>query len=169
MEGDFRVGEGLDIHRFERGRKLVLGGVEIPHHSGLLGHSDADALLHALMNAILGAMGQGDIGTHFPDSDPRYKNIASGALLARVLARMKKSGFAVVNADMTVVAEAPRLQPFFPAMKKNIARLAGIDPARVNLKAATAEKLGALGKGDGILATAVVLLKKRRRAKRSKS
>lgn len=121
------------------------------------------------MNAILGAMGQGDIGTHFPDSDPRYKNIASGALLARVLARMKKSGFAVVNADMTVVAEAPRLQPFFPAMKKNIARLAGIDPARVNLKAATAEKLGALGKGDGILATAVVLLKKRRRAKRSKS
>jgi 2-C-methyl-D-erythritol 2,4-cyclodiphosphate synthase len=160
VQSDYRIGQGLDIHRFARGRKLVLGGVEIPHHSGLLGHSDADVLLHALMNAMLGALGESDIGTHFPDSDPRYKNIASTALLRRVIALMKKSGFALVNADMTVVAQEPRLAPFFSAIRKKIARLARVNEKQINIKAGTPEKLGWLGKGEGIIATAVVLLKK---------
>ncbi|MGH7843841.1 MAG: 2-C-methyl-D-erythritol 2,4-cyclodiphosphate synthase [Candidatus Binatia bacterium] len=169
MPNDYRIGQGLDIHRFQRGRKLILGGVEIPHHSGLLGHSDADALLHALMNAILGAIGKGDIGMHFPDTDPRYKNIASGVLLRSVIAVMKKSGFALVNADITVLAQGPRLAPFFAEMRKKIAGLMRVDKNHINIKAGTTEKLGALGKGEGIMATAVVLLRKSPRTKRPNS
>jgi 2-C-methyl-D-erythritol 2,4-cyclodiphosphate synthase len=169
LQSDYRIGQGLDIHRFQRGRKLILGGVEIPHHSGLLGHSDADALLHALMNAILGAIGKGDIGVHFPDTDSRYKNIASGVLLRQVIAMMKKSGFALVNGDITVLAQEPRLAPFFSAMRKKIARLMQVDENQINIKAGTTERLGPLGKGEGIMATAVVLLRKRPRTKRPNS
>jgi 2-C-methyl-D-erythritol 2,4-cyclodiphosphate synthase len=169
LQHDYRIGQGLDLHRFQRGRKLILGGVEIPYHSGLLGHSDADVLLHALMNAILGAIGKGDIGVHFPDSDPRYQDIGSGVLLERVIAMMRKSGFALANADMTVVAQEPRLATFFSAMQKQIARLMRVSKEQVNVKAATPETLGALGKAEGIMATAVVLLRKDPRRKRSNS
>ena len=169
MENNYRIGQGLDIHRFRRGRKLILGGIEIPHHSGLLGHSDADVVVHALMNAILGALGKDDIGVHFPDSDPRYRGISSGVLLRRVLTIMKNSGFTIVNADLTVLAQEPRLAPFFAAMRKNLARLAEIAEERVNIKAGTAEKLGWLGQAKGILATAVVLLRKSRRRRRRNS
>lgn len=169
LQNDYRIGQGLDIHRLQRGRKLILGGVEIPHHSGLLGHSDADALVHALMNAILGALGKGDIGVHFPETDPRYNNIASVVLLRQVVAMMKKSGFALVNADMTVLAQEPRLASFFSAMRKKIAGVMQVDENHINIKAGTAEKLGALGKGEGIMATAVVLLRKSPRPKRPNS
>jgi 2-C-methyl-D-erythritol 2,4-cyclodiphosphate synthase len=169
LQHNYRIGQGLDIHRFQRGRKLILGGVEIPYHSGLLGHSDADVLLHALMNAILGAIGKGDIGVHFPDSDPRYQGVDSGVLLGRVIGMMKKSGFALANADMTVIAQQPRLAPFFSPMRKQVARLMHVNEEQVNIKAATPEKLGALGKGGGIMATAVVLLRKNPRRQRPNS
>ena len=169
MENDYRVGQGLDIHRFRRGRKLILGGIEIPHHSGLLGHSDADVVVHALMNAILGALGKDDIGVHFPDTEPRYRGISSGVLLRRVLAMMKNSGFVIVNADLTLLAQEPRLAPFFAAMRKNLARLAEIAEERVNIKAGTAEKLGWFGQAKGMMATAVVLLRKSPRRKRRNS
>ena len=169
MENNYRIGQGLDIHRFRRGRKLILGGIEIPHHSGLLGHSDADVVVHALMNAILGALGKDDIGVHFPDSDPRYRGISSGVLLRRVLAIMKNSGFTIVNADLTVLAQEPRLAPFFSAVRTNLARLAEIAEEQVNIKAGTAEKLGWVGQGKGMMATAVVLLRKSRRRKRRNS
>lgn len=169
MENNYRIGQGLDIHRFRRGRKLILGGIEIPHHSGLLGHSDADVVVHALMNAILGALGKDDIGVHFPDSDPRYRGISSGVLLQRVLAIMKNSGFMIVNADLTVLAQEPRLAPFFSAVRTNLARLAKIAEEQVNIKAGTAEKLGWVGQGKGMMATAVVLLRKSRRRKRRNS
>jgi 2-C-methyl-D-erythritol 2,4-cyclodiphosphate synthase len=160
LENDYRIGQGLDVHRFRRGRKLVLGGIEIPYHSGLLGHSDADVLVHALMNAILGALGKDDIGVHFPDTDGHYKGIPSGVLLRRVVAMMKSSGFVIVNADVTVLAQEPRLAPFFPSMRKNVARLAEIGENQVNIKAGTMEKLGWLGQAKGMMATAVVLLRK---------
>ena len=169
MEHNYRIGQGLDIHRFRRGRKLILGGVEIPHHSGLLGHSDADVVVHALMNAILGALGKDDIGVHFPDSDPRYRGISSGVLLRRVLSIMKNSGFTIVNADVTVLAQEPRLAPFFAAVRTNLARLAEIAEGQINIKAGTAEKLGWVGQGKGMMATAVVLLRKSRRRKRRNS
>jgi 2-C-methyl-D-erythritol 2,4-cyclodiphosphate synthase len=163
MANNFRIGHGFDVHRFQRGRKLVLGGVEIPHAAGLAGHSDADVLLHALINALLGAMGQGDIGTHFPDNDPRYKNIPSEKLLAQVLSMMRRRKFRVVNGDITIVAQKPRLAPFYKKIRARMAALLKVSEERINLKAVTTEKLGWIGAGRGMAATAVVLLEKQKR------
>ncbi len=161
MKDTFRIGHGLDVHRFQRGRKLILGGVEIPHRSGLAGHSDADVLLHALMNALLGAMGKGDIGSHFPDTDPRSKGISSELLTKRVLKMLNQGRFRVINADITLLAQRPRLAPFFGRIRQRVARLLGVPVGRLNVKAATTEQLGWIGKGHGMSATAVVLLEKR--------
>lgn len=136
----------------------MLGGVEIPHDRGLAGHSDADALLHALINAILGALGDGDIGSHFPDNDPRYKDIASGKLLRSALRIMRRRHFNLVNADVTLVAQKPKLSPYYGAMRKNVAVLCGVPQHRINIKSTTTEKLGWAGAGKGMAATAVVLL-----------
>ena len=157
---DIRIGHGFDVHRFRRGRKLILGGVEIPHDRGLAGHSDADAVLHALINAILGALGGGDIGMHFPDSDPRYKNIASSKLLMEVLRAMRRKRFKLVNADFTLVAQQPKLSPHYGRMRKSVARLCAVAENRINIKATTTEKLGWAGAGKGMAATAVVLLRR---------
>ena len=159
MPQDFRIGQGFDMHRFARGRKLVLGGVEIPHRLGLSGHSDADVLLHALVNALLGAIGEGDIGSHFPDSDPRYKGIASTKLLAQVSGLVKRRKFKLVNADMTLIAQEPKLSPYYSTMRRNVANVLAVQPARISIKAATTEKLGPIGRGKGIAAMAVVLLR----------
>ncbi len=158
MPKEFRIGHGFDVHRFRRGRKLILGGVEIPHSQGLAGHSDADAVLHALMNALLGAMADGDIGSHFPDSDPRYKDIASGKLLAEVLRIMRRMRFKLVNADMTVVAERPKLSPHYSRIRKSVASLCNVAESRISVKATTTEKLGWTGQGKGVAVTAMVLL-----------
>lgn len=155
---EFRIGHGFDVHRFRRGRKLILGGVEIPHDRGLAGHSDADALLHALINAILGALGDGDIGTHFPDSDPRYKNVASGKLLNEVLRIMRRKRFKLVNADVTLIAQQPKLSAHYESIRKSVANLCNVAESRINIKATTTEKLGWAGAGKGMAATAVVLL-----------
>jgi len=165
MATEFRIGHGFDVHRFSRGRKLILGGVEIPHGMGLIGHSDADVLLHALMNALLGAIGEGDIGSHFPDSDPAYKNVASTKLLEVVADLMRQKRFKLVNADITLVAERPRLAPHYARMKKNVATQLKVGESQLNIKATTTEKLGWAGEGKGMAATAVVLL--RRSARRN--
>ena len=159
LSGSYRVGQGFDIHRLAPGRKLILGGVRIPHEAGLSGHSDADVLLHALMNALLGAMGQGDIGTHFPDTDPKFEGASSANLLARVLDLMGEAGFAVVNADVTVIAQRPRLSPHFAAMRTSLARLMAVPEEVVNVKAGTMEGLGSIGEGKAMAAMAVVLLR----------
>jgi 2-C-methyl-D-erythritol 2,4-cyclodiphosphate synthase len=159
MAQEFRIGHGFDVHRFRRGRRLMLGGVEIPHALGLWGHSDADVLLHALINALLGALGEGDIGTHFPDSDPRYKGIASTKLLAKVVGIMRRKKHRLINADVTLIAQRPKLSPYYEAMRKSVAQQLDIPESRINIKATTTEKLGALGQGKGMAATAVVLLR----------
>ncbi len=155
---DLRIGQGYDVHRLVEGRRLVLGGEEIPFERGLEGHSDADVLLHALGDALLGAAGQGDLGEHFPPGDPRWKDAASTDLLARILERVRGAGWRVVNCDLTLLAERPKLAPHRDAIRARIAELLGIDPSAVGLKATTHEKLGALGRGEGIAAQAVVLL-----------
>lgn len=155
-----RVGMGYDAHRLVSGRPLILGGVEIPYHLGLAGHSDADVLSHALGDALLGAVAAGDLGRHFPDSDPAYKNISSLILLAKIMEMVKAKGFRPVNVDAVIVAEAPRLVPHFPAMIANLTRLLGLSPEDLNLKATTTEKMGFAGKGEGIAAYAVVLVDK---------
>ena len=167
MTAPYRMGHGFDVHRLQRGRKLILGGVEIPHPYGLVGHSDADVLLHALMNALLGAIGRGDIGMHFPDTDPRYKEISSAKLMKRVLRLVEETGFRMVNGDVTVVAQKPRLAPFYPQIRRRLARLMGISQDAMNIKAATTEQLGWLGKGQGMAAMAVVLLESRRKKQSS--
>jgi|SRR5215470_11334633 len=166
MSSKLRIGHGFDAHRFQRGRKLVLGGVEIPHGAGLAGHSDADVLLHALINAILGALGKGDIGLHFPNSDARYKNISSVKLLENVLGIMRREKFAIVNGDLTVIAEKPRLAPHYKKIIRRLSALLVIPAARINIKAATTEGMGWTGAGKGIAATAVVLLERRGRRRR---
>lgn len=138
----------------------MLGGVEIPFDKGLLGHSDADVLLHAFMNALLGALGKGDIGTHFPDSDPKYRGISSEILTQQVLSMMHASGFEIVNGDFTIIAQQPRLAPHFDAIKRRLTKLAHVDEETLNLKAGTMEHLGPLGEGQGMAALAVVLLEK---------
>ncbi|MPZ76755.1 MAG: 2-C-methyl-D-erythritol 2,4-cyclodiphosphate synthase [Deltaproteobacteria bacterium] len=158
MATEIRIGHGFDVHRLRRGRKLILGGVTIPHSAGLVGHSDADVLLHALINALLGAMGEGDIGTHFPDSDPRYKDIESGMLLAEVLLIMRRKRFKLINADVTLMAQRPKLAPHYAAMRKKVAGQLKVVESKINIKATTTEKLGWVGKGEGMAATAVVLL-----------
>lgn len=153
-----RIGIGYDTHRLVPGRKLVLGGVIIPHDKGLLGHSDADALLHAVMDAVLGAAGKGDIGAHFPDSDPAYKDISSMALLENVARLLQAEHFTVVNVDSVILAQKPRLAPYIGAMRENIAGRLGVPAALVNVKATTEEGLGFVGAEEGISAQAVVLL-----------
>jgi 2-C-methyl-D-erythritol 2,4-cyclodiphosphate synthase len=153
-----RIGQGFDVHRLVAGRKLVIGGVTIPHDKGLLGHSDADVLLHAICDALLGAAGLGDIGTHFPDSDRRYSEIDSRQLLREVAQKLVAQQLRVGNVDATVVAEAPRLAPHIPRMIGNIAADLGVAPARVSVKATTSEGLGLVGRGEGIAALAVALL-----------
>jgi len=153
-----RVGEGWDIHALVAGRPLVLGGVTIPHSHGLAGHSDADALAHAITDALFGAAAIGDIGRHFPDTDPRFKGIDSRELLRRVAGLVREEGFVPLNVDATIVAEAPRMAPHIPAMVAHIAADLGIDGGRVNVKATTTEKLGFAGRGEGIAAQAVCLV-----------
>ena len=155
---DLRIGEGWDVHALVPGRPLVLGGVRIPHTHGLLGHSDADALLHAITDALLGAAGLGDIGRHFPDTDARFAGADSGVLLAEAARRVGEAGWRIGNVDSTVVAQAPRLAPHIEAMRARIGQVLGLDAARVNVKAKTAERLGPVGQGAAIEARAVVLL-----------
>jgi len=154
----FRVGQGFDSHALVAGRKLVLGGVEIPHAKGLAGHSDADALIHAVCDALLGAAALGDIGRHFPDTDPKYKNADSRALLRAVAQKVREAGYDIANVDATVIAEAPKLAPHIAKMVANLAADLGVGERSINVKAKTAEKLGALGRGEGIAAQAVALL-----------
>ena len=153
-----RVGQGFDVHAFIGGRKLVIGGVEIPHEKGLEGHSDADVLLHAICDALLGAAGLGDIGQHFPDHDPKYAGIDSRRLLKDVAKKIRSLNFRILNVDATVLAQAPRMAPHIPRMIGNIAADLGLAPAAINVKATTTERLGFLGRGDGIAAQAVVLI-----------
>jgi 2-C-methyl-D-erythritol 2,4-cyclodiphosphate synthase len=153
-----RVGQGFDVHQLVAGRKLVLGGVEIPYERGLLGHSDADVLLHAICDALLGAAALGDIGKHFPDSDPRYKGIDSRELLRHVAALLRERRYTVGNVDATIIAQAPRMAPHIPKMVQNIAGDLGIDAGAVNVKATTSEELGFTGRGEGIAAQAICLL-----------
>ena len=156
----FRVGQGYDAHRLKAGRRLVLCGVEVPHDRGLDGHSDADVAIHALMDALLGAMGEGDIGRHFPDSDPAYAGISSLVLLARVMTLVRERGFSVGNADVTLVAQRPKLAAYIPQMKANLAEALGVAPDRVNVKATTTERMGFEGEEQGISAQTVCLLMK---------
>lgn len=153
-----RVGEGWDVHALVPGRKLVLGGVEIPYDLGLLGHSDADALLHAITDALLGAAGLGDIGRHFPDTDERFRGADSIVLLAEAAARVRQEGWNIANVDSTIVAQAPKMAPHIEAMRARIAQALDLSAAQVNVKAKTAEKLGPVGMGHSIEARAVVLL-----------
>lgn len=153
-----RVGHGYDAHRLGENRKLVLGGVEIPYELGLVGHSDADVLLHALCDAMLGAAGLGDIGRHFPDQDPEFKDISSLLLLERVVELLRRQGLRLVNADLTVVAQRPQLSPYFQRMQNQIGRACEVEPARINLKATTTERMGFAGREEGMAAHAVVLL-----------
>ncbi len=154
----FRIGQGYDVHRLVEGRKLILCGVDIPHTTGLLGHSDADVALHALMDAMLGAMALGDIGKHFPDTDPAYKGISSMKLLEHVTALLKSKGAHIVNCDVTIVAQKPKLLPFIPQMRQNIADTLGVDVSFVNVKATTTEKLNFEGREEGISAQAVCMV-----------
>jgi 2-C-methyl-D-erythritol 2,4-cyclodiphosphate synthase len=153
-----RIGEGWDIHALVEGRKLILGGVEIPHTKGLLGHSDADALLHAITDALLGAAALGDIGSHFPDTDARFKGADSAVLLAEAARRVRDKGYEIGNVDSTVIAQAPKLAPHIAAMRERIAQVLGVEVDQVNVKAKTAEKMGPVGAGDAMEARAVVLL-----------
>lgn len=156
-----RVGIGYDVHKFEEGRRLIIGGVEIPYHKGLLGHSDADVLVHAICDALLGAAGLGDIGQHFPDSDERYKNIDSLILLEQTAELLKERGWLIINIDSTVVAQKPRLASYIKAMKEKIAGVVDIPVENVGIKATTSEGLGFEGREEGISAQAVSLLKAR--------
>lgn len=155
-----RIGHGYDVHCLVAERKLIVGGVEIPWEKGLLGHSDADVLLHAIADAVLGAIGEGDIGKHFPDTDPRYKGADSLKLLGHVMALAVERGYRLGNVDATVVAQRPKLAPHIPRMRENIAAVLGAGIDRVNVKATTTEKLGFAGREEGIAAYAVVLLEK---------
>ena len=155
---NLRIGEGWDTHALVTGRPLVLGGIVIPHTHGLLGHSDADALLHAITDALFGAAALGDIGRHFPDTDPAFKGADSGVLMAECARRVRAEGWEIVNVDSTIVAQAPKMAPHIGAMRQRIAALLGIDVSRVNVKAKTAEKMGPVGEGRAIETRAVCLL-----------
>ena len=159
-----RVGQGIDAHRLVAGRPLLLGGVRIPYDRGLEGHSDGDALLHAVTSALLGALGEGDLGRHFPSSDPALEGVASSELLARVVAMARDAGFAIGNVDATVVAQEPRLAPHLEKMRSAIAAVLETEESRVNVKATSTDRLGTIGRGEGIAALAVVLLLPEREA-----
>ena len=158
--GSFKIGHGYDVHKLVEGRDLILGGVKIPHTLGLLGHSDADVLLHAIMDSILGALALGDIGRHFPDNDNRYLGISSMKLFSTVSDIMKNSGYQIGNLDATVIAQKPKLKDYIDEMRKNVAGVLGCELDSVNIKATTEEKLGFTGREEGISAHAVVLLEK---------
>jgi len=160
LVGMTHTGIGFDTHRLTAGRRLVLGGIEIPHERGLLGHSDADVLVHALMDALLGAIADGDIGRHFSDQDPRWKDADSLELLRQVVARLAQQGWRVVNTDVTVLAEAPRLAPHVPRMRERLAAAMAVDVACVSVKATTVEGLGAIGRREGISAMAVATVER---------
>lgn len=153
-----RIGHGYDVHKLVEGRDLILGGVEIPYEKGLLGHSDADVLLHAVSDALLGAAGLGDIGVHFPDTDPKYKGADSLLLLQTVGQKVKAQGYRISNIDVTMIAQRPKLKDYIPQMVRNIARVLELEPGRVNVKATTEEKLGFTGEGLGMSCHAVCLL-----------
>ena len=155
---NLRIGNGYDVHRLVEGRKLILGGVEVPHTLGLDGHSDADALVHALCDALLGALGAGDIGAYFPDTDPQWKGISSLLLLKEVMRMCREKGFELANADTIMVAQKPKLAPHLPQMIKNMAATMNVESERINIKATTTEKLGFAGREEGIAAYAVALL-----------
>ncbi len=157
----YRIGMGYDVHPFTKNRPLILGGLTIPHHQGLAGHSDADCLVHAICDALLGAISAGDLGRHFPDSDPQYKDVLSLLLLKKVVEMVEQKGFQIVNIDATIVAQTPQLAPYRPQMEEKIAQTVGIDHERVNVKATTTEGLGFTGRGEGIAAYAVALVEKR--------
>lgn len=155
-----RIGQGFDVHKFAEGRKLIIGGVEIPYEKGLLGHSDADVLLHAITDAILGALSMKDIGTHFPDNDPKYKNADSAVLLNEVWQKAKEQGYKLINMDCTIIAQKPKMAPFIDAIRKRISGILEADEGQINVKATTTEGLGFTGRGEGIAALAVVLIAK---------
>ena len=157
---EMRIGHGYDVHRLAEGRRLILGGVDIPWERGLLGHSDADVLTHAVMDALLGAAGLGDIGKHFPDTDPAYAGADSLKLLSHVAGLLEERGWAVGNVDATVLAQRPKLAPHIPRMRDNLARAMGVEPDRVNVKATTEEGLGFTGSGEGMAAHAVALIER---------
>ncbi len=159
-----RIGNGYDVHRLVEGRKLILGGVDVPYQKGLLGHSDADVLLHALSDAILGAIGEGDIGRHFPDTDPAYQGADSMLLLQHVMRLADAKGYRIGNVDATIVAQRPKLAPFIARMRANIARALSTEEERVNVKATTTEELGFAGRGEGIASYAVALLERKTKA-----
>ena len=154
----FRIGQGYDCHALLPGRKLIIGGVEIPHSKGLLGHSDADVLLHAIIDALFGAAGLGDIGKHFPDTDERFAGVDSRVLLREAVKRIGERGYAPVNLDATIIAQSPRMSPHIEAMRANVAADLEVDISQINIKAKTNEKLGFLGRGEGIAVEAAVLL-----------
>ncbi len=156
----FRIGQGFDVHQLVENRPLIIGGITIPYEKGLLGHSDADVLLHTVADACLGAIGEGDIGRHFPDTDPEFKDADSGKLLQAVWELVKQKGYQLVNADCTIIAQKPKMAPYIGEMKQNIASLLETEQERINIKASTTEKLGFPGRGEGITAQAVVLLQK---------
>jgi 2-C-methyl-D-erythritol 2,4-cyclodiphosphate synthase len=158
MRFAFRIGQGYDCHALVAGRPLIIGGVDIPHKTGLLGHSDADVLLHAVTDALFGAAGLGDIGRHFPDTDPEFKGADSRVLLREAVKRLDAAGYAIANLDATIIAQAPKMAPHIPTMIKNISSDLNIDPDQVNVKAKTNEKLGYLGREEGMAADAVVLI-----------
>lgn len=155
-----RIGNGYDVHKLVEGRKLILGGIEIPHHFGLLGHSDADVLVHAIMDGLLGALALGDIGKHFPDTDEKYKGISSMKLLEEVYKLIIDNGYKIVNIDSIIAAEKPKLKPYIDLMRQNIAKALGTEIENISIKATTEEKLGFTGREEGMKSYAVVLLKK---------
>lgn len=154
----FRVGQGFDVHAFQEGRPLIIGGIEIPHSKGLLGHSDADVLLHAITDAALGAIGEGDIGRHFPDTDPEYKDADSAKLLEYIWKMVEEKGYVLGNVDCTIMAQRPKMAPYIEQMRNRIAELLHAEPSRVNVKATTTEKLGFVGREEGIASLATILL-----------
>ena len=158
MSAPLRIGHGYDVHRLVEGRPCIIGGVNIPHEKGLLGHSDADVLVHAVMDAVLGALGEGDIGRHFPDNDPAYQGADSLLLCRHVADILRERGYRLLNVDATVIAQAPKLAPHIEAMRRNVAAVFGVSPEDVNIKATTEENLGFTGAGEGIAAHAVCLL-----------
>ncbi|WP_316572517.1 2-C-methyl-D-erythritol 2,4-cyclodiphosphate synthase [Neobacillus sp. YIM B06451] len=159
----FRIGQGFDVHQLVEGRPLIIGGITIPYEKGLLGHSDADVLLHTVADACLGAIGEGDIGTHFPDTDDAFKDADSAKLLEQVWKMVKEHGYELCNADCTIIAQKPKMAPYVREMKNKIAELLEADPSQINVKATTTEKLGFTGRGEGIASQVAVLLQKRNR------
>ncbi len=154
----FRVGQGFDVHEFAENRPLILGGITIPYDKGLIGHSDADVLLHTVTDAALGAIGEGDIGRHFPDTDPDFKDADSAKLLEYIWKIVEKKGYKLGNVDCTIIAQAPKMAPYIEQMRNRIAQLLNAEPTQVNVKATTTEKLGFTGRGEGIAAQATILL-----------